>query len=323
MNKTMKQHLTTALKFGLAIGIILWLVYIGLLNLNQLGELLKGEFLFYGLSICFVGIVINTYRWLLLLRCQGFNTSFRSAFELTFLGLFFNLAMPGGVGGDLIKGYYVVQDNADRKMASAASIFVDRLLGLFSMVVMSLVALALNFHLMDGKDDLKTLAWAAFALFGLFSIFVVLALSNRSKNLFNKIFSALPGGKVFARLHEVFYGYRGHMKVLIMGFFLSFISQSCFVFFFVLVGHWMNVDIPLQAYFFVVPVGLVAMAAPISPAGIGVGQAAFLALFNMYLGYNSTVGPTAATANQIIMLLWGLFGSIFYFRRKKPQLTPA
>ena len=98
---------------------------------------------------------------------------------------------------------------------------------------------------------------------------------------------------------------------------------SGFVFFFAMVGQTLNVDIPLQAYFFVVPVGLVAMAAPISPAGIGVGQAAFLALFNMYLGYNSTVGPTAATANQIIMLMWGLFGSIFYFRRKKPQLTPA
>lgn len=319
----MKQHLATVLKCLLALGIITWLVRSGLLDLNQLGQLLKGPFLLYGLLLCLATILINCYRWLLLLRSQGFNTTFWGAVELSFIGLFFNLAMPGGVGGDLIKGYYVVQDHSERKMAAAASIFVDRLLGFFSMVVMSLIALALNFHLMDGREDLKTLAWGAFGLFGFFMVFMALALSNRSKNLFNKIFTVLPGGKIFAKLHEVFYGYRGHNKILVFGLLLSLLSQSLGVSFFILVGQSMNVEIPVQAYFFVVPVGMIAMAAPIAPAGIGVGQAAFLALFNMYLGYNSPVGPTAATANQIVMLMWGLFGSIFYFRRKRPQLTPA
>ena len=42
--------------------------------------------------------------------------------------------------------------------------------------------------------------------------------------------------------------------------------------------------IPISAYFFLVPVGTVVQALPISPAGIGVGQAAFFFLFNHYLG---------------------------------------
>ncbi len=323
MKSTMRNKIQGFLKFALAAGIITWLVRSGLLDLTQLMTLLKGNFLIYGLFICFVGLFVNNYRWYLLLRCQGFTTSIGDTLSLTFIGLFFNLAMPGGVGGDLVKGYYVVQDHPERKMAAAASIFVDRVIGFFSMVIMSLFALILNLHLMDGKEDLKHLAWGAVALFTLFAVFLAVALSNRSKNFFEKFFLVLPGGRIFARLHQVFYAYRGHLRILAVALGLSMISQACVVGFFIMVGQAMNVDIPVQAYFFVVPVGLIAMAAPIAPAGIGVGQAAFLALFNMYLGYNSPVGPTAATANQIVMLMWGLFGSIFYFRRKKPQLAES
>ena len=41
------------------------------------------------------------------------------------------------------------------------------------------------------------------------------------------------------------------------------------------------VEIPWSTFFLVVPLGLVATAIPISPAGIGVGQAAFFALFQL------------------------------------------
>jgi len=320
---SVRKQLSNIVKFLLAGAIIIWLVRSDLLDVEQLFKLLRGEFLVLGLAICFVGIFVNNYRWYLLLKCQGFKSTIPSTLSLTFIGLFFNLAMPGGVGGDLVKGYYVVQDNPSRRMASAASILVDRVIGFTSMVIMSLVALALNFHLMDGKEDLKKLAWGACVLFGAFAVFSAIALSNRFKNLFAKAFNVLPGGAFFLRLHEVFYSYRGHMGILIVCLLLSMISQACTVGFFIMVGQAMSVEIPVQAYFFVVPVGLIAMAAPISPAGIGVGQAAFLALFNMYLGYKSPVGPTAATANQIVMLMWGLFGSIFYFRRKKPRFSEA
>src|SRR5262249_39380733 len=154
----------TVLKFALAAGIIAWLIRGEMLDVTRLMNLLRGEFLLYGLGICLVMIVVNNYRWYLLLKCQGFHTSVPSTLSLTFIGLFFNLAMPGGVGGDLVKGYYVVQDNPGRKMASAASVFVDRFIGFIGMVIMSLVALMINLHLMDGREDLKKMGWAALAL---------------------------------------------------------------------------------------------------------------------------------------------------------------
>ncbi|MGE3973485.1 MAG: lysylphosphatidylglycerol synthase transmembrane domain-containing protein [Bdellovibrionales bacterium] len=315
----MKNNIITLVKVLVAAGLIAWLVKSGHLDFNQLMTIFTPTFLLLGYLVTLVNICINNFRWYILLRCQGFAVTYWSTLKLSFIGLFFNLAMPGGVGGDLVKGYYTTQDYPERKLASAASIFIDRLIGFFSMVVVSLVALAANYHLMDGKEDLRTLAIGAFALFLIFGLILALSFSGRSKNAFQSIFARLPGGKILQRLHEVFYEYRSHTGTLFLALILSVISQSIAVIFFILVGEAMGAAIPWQAYFFIVPVGLIAMAAPIAPAGIGVGQAAFLALFTMYLGYQSTIGPTAITANQIVMLSWGVFGSIFYFRRKRPD----
>ena len=187
------------------------------------------------------------------------------------------------------------------------------------MVIVSLIALGANYHLMDGREDLKVLAMGAVGLFVIFGLALALSFSGRSKDMFQSLFAKLPGGVFLQRLHEVFYSYRSHTGTLFLTLVLSIVSQTVAVSFFILVGEAMNANIPWQAYFFIVPVGLIAMAAPIAPAGIGVGQAAFLALFTMYLGYQSTIGPTAVTANQIVMLSWGVFGSVFYFRRKRPD----
>ena len=103
----------------------------------------------------------------------------------------------------------------------------------------------------------------------------------------------------------------------------SLTTQVFTISFFWLVGGALEPNgIPWGAYAFVVPLGLIAMAAPVAPAGIGVGQAAFLVLFNWYLGYRSQIGAASVTAYQIVQICWGLLGAYFYFRRRGPGTLP-
>ncbi|MNU01394.1 hypothetical protein D3C72_2447830 [compost metagenome] len=60
-----------------------------------------------------------------------------------------------------------------------------------------------------------------------------------------------------------------------------------------------------------------ATAIPISPAGVGVGQAAFYFLFNVYTGTETELGPTVITAYQVGMFVLSLWGAFFYLRRKE------
>lgn len=314
-----QKHLISALKVGVAAGLIYWLIQSGHLDFNQLLHLFQPGYLVVLYLMMVLNIALNNLRWYLLLIGQKFNVTFWSTFKLTFIGLFFNFAVPGGVGGDLAKGYYVVQDHPARRMAAAASILLDRLIGFFSMLCLSLFALFMNFHLIKIRPELASLSLATTGLFLAFIVLFATSFSNRLKNFSARIFERLPAGGKFQQLHETFYAYRKEPKVLFYALALSIVSQVFMIFFYMVVGNAMGEVIPWECYFFVVPIGAIIMAAPVAPAGIGVGQAAFLFLFNLYLGEKHLVGPTAVTANQIVMLSLGLLGAIPYFQRKKPK----
>ncbi|MNL45250.1 hypothetical protein D3C87_1678810 [compost metagenome] len=98
---------------------------------------------------------------------------------------------------------------------------------------------------------------------------------------------------------------------------LSLLSQTCAILFLFLAATAAGFqEAPLKTFFLVAPLGFMATAIPISPAGIGVGQAAFYFLFNLYIGKETEVGPTAITAYQVGSFLVSLAGAFFYLRRK-------
>src|SRR5690606_37539382 len=77
----------------------------------------------------------------LLLKSQGIIRTWKFVFSLTLIGNFFNFALPGGVGGDLVKGYYLIRDHQRDRMKSAASILLDRVLGFYVLFLLAFVAL--------------------------------------------------------------------------------------------------------------------------------------------------------------------------------------
>ena len=59
--------------------------------------------LLIGLPVALIGEVANIARWQILMRVQGMYMSWRRAIMLFFVGLFFNLFMPGYTGGDFAR----------------------------------------------------------------------------------------------------------------------------------------------------------------------------------------------------------------------------
>ncbi len=88
------------------------------------------------LGIFVIGQVIVGFRWWLLLRSQSVFIEFFAAVRLHFLGLFYNNYMPGSVGGDLIRAWYVTR-HTDKRFEAALSVFVDRAIGLLSTLIIA------------------------------------------------------------------------------------------------------------------------------------------------------------------------------------------
>jgi len=319
-----KNVTQTLLKVAFAAGLIYWMIHKGILDLSLFARLASPGLVVFVLLCVAVQVFINNYRWLLLMRGQSLKATFGYTMPLTFISMFFSFVMPGGVGGDVVKGYYVFQDHPHQKVSSAISIFMDRIIGFFVMIATAFIALFLNAQAVRDHNELKSVAVVVAFLFVGFIVFFTLALSRRlGKQVFQSrfghfIFETLPGGSKIRVIYDAVHSYRAHPGAFAAAIVLSFFGQLPPIALVYAVALAMNItSLSAAVYCFLVPVGLVVLALPISPAGIGVGQAAFYFLFRTYLGPENQLGPTAVTILQVSSFAWGLVGAYFYLIRKK------
>jgi glycosyltransferase 2 family protein len=319
--------LKTLFKVVFASALIYWMINKGVLDFGLIMGLASPALVSFCLFCVFLQIFVNNYRWVLLMRGQGIPSSIRHSLPLSYIGMFFNFVMPGGVGGDVIKGYYLLQDFPQQKYGGAVSVFMDRMIGMFIMIVTAFVAMFFNWSRVVESRELQSVALAVAAFFFAFIGFFTLALSRRMGRtvldtwLGELIFVKLPGGSKIRRIYDAVHAYRQHPKFFFWSCVLSLGNQILMVAFTVAIGWAMGVrDLPLETYFFLVPVGTVVTALPISPAGIGVGQAAFYFLFSLYLGKQNQLGTTSVTVMQVANFAFGIVGAFIYLARKKPEL---
>lgn len=79
------------------------------------------------------------WRWRTLLVANGFDTPYSRVLRLTWIGQFFGNFLPGSVGGDVAR-MVMAAGREDRKAGAAATVFLDRLMGLGAMAVMAAAA---------------------------------------------------------------------------------------------------------------------------------------------------------------------------------------
>lgn len=323
MLKSLRKNVSTIIKILIAVGLMYYMVHKGLFDIEAFKDLLNPFVIFVLLLITGINLVVSNYRWIVLLKSRGFDTSFKSTIPVYLIGIFFNYALPGSIGGDVVKAYYIAQDHIQRKVAAVTSVIVDRIVGLYAMVIMALVTLAMNGQMVFERTELRSIVWMTVVVFSLMSLFFAMVFSRRVRawKMFDEYLTKIPGGKPALKIYDAFHSYRQNKMALLMTFALSFVAQIFVVLFMYFIGVVLHENIGIDAYFFAVPTGLIIMAIPISVAGVGVGQMAFLYLFQIYTQQQSVIGQTAITAFQLALLIWGLLGAFFYLKRKRPVIS--
>lgn len=315
----MKKWLIPTLKLLFAATLIYVMVSRGFLDFSLLKPLLSPEWAIPLLLLTTIAIFLQCLRWQLLLSAAGLPLKVGQVFQFYLIGLFFNFALPGAVGGDVVKAFYVIKDFPKKKIEAITSVAVDRLLGLYAMFWMALVALVLNPQLVFERSEVFWVTALCITALILMTLLALLAFSEKFESwpLLKNLYQRLPLGGALQKVHQSLHKYRHHKTALFKAAALGFFGQLCLIAFMVAVGHAIGQgQLPLGVYFFAVPLGFVIQSVPLSPGGIGVGQVAFSVLFQIYLGDpENTVGQTVITAAQIAQVFLGLFGAYFYLTR--------
>ncbi len=267
-------------------------------------------------------MLIVAVRWWLLLRVQNIAVSLWETTRLTFLGMFFNYVVPGTVGGDLVKAYYVSK-HTQKKGAVLLSIFVDRMIGMVELVLMAGVMLAI---LLAAKMEtiermhkaIIPTAVAAVILIGGFAFIFWPGLRRRLH--LQKIYQRLPIAHHISSAGEATLVYRKKYSVLLQAVALTLAAHVCLIGAIALLGLALNIDAPVYSYFVYVPLIYIIGAIPISPGGVGLMEDLYVAFFSSALVGASPILVLALLA-RFIPVFWSLPGLAVALRGAKIPKT--
>lgn len=82
-----------------------------------------------------VTVSCQILRWYILVRALDLPFTLRNAFRLGMVGYFYNTLLPGSIGGDFLKAFFMWKEHPERKAAAVATVLVDRMLGLFGLLM--------------------------------------------------------------------------------------------------------------------------------------------------------------------------------------------
>src|SRR5262249_5132501 len=104
----------------------------------------------FALSVVCMGmtLLIGLLRWRMVLAVRGLHLSLARTTEISLVAHFFNSLLLGVTGGDLLKAYYAARETHHRKTEAVVTVVVDRLLGLFAMLLFACLMMIPNLSLL-------------------------------------------------------------------------------------------------------------------------------------------------------------------------------
>jgi uncharacterized protein (TIRG00374 family) len=253
---------------------------------------------------------LSSLRWKLLIP-QPVGT--RRLFSMYIVGSFFNICLPGLIGGDAVKAYYLSRElkqpssNADISIPSTgsmaiASVFMDRYIGLAALLFIGLTAFPAGFELLRKAS----MTWALPVIFAAFVATSVLLFRFR----FGERFKLLVG------VYDCFNYYFTKQHVLMKSFLYSIAIQFIGMLSVYVLARGMSLDVTLISLLVFLPMIILISMIPVSISGLGIREGAFV----FFLG-TTGVPPEKAMTLSILWFLSvvvaGLWGLIEYLRFKQ------
>ena len=324
MNKDKAKLLV---KTALGIALVYWVLHSKMVDFDALHSILTNPI---HLLVAFAFILFSTLlcslRWNLLANAQGLTLSYKDFFSLMMIGSFFNTFMPGSVGGDLIKAWYVAGKEPQRRTKAVISVIIDRILGLAVILLYAGITLMFYSEWISDKPQLHLLAYclwgftAACIIFGI--LFFIPAVWELP--LFVGVLNYLKKYDRLSKMVDAFVLYRHHRKTVFCSVALSAISVLGINLMYCYQGNALGIEMTTAQYFFIVPIALTASAIPLLPGGIGTGQVAFYTLF-LWIGIANPkqTGPTLCTLVQVYTILFNCLGAAFYLKYKRHPIEES
>ena len=296
------------LKILIATGVIIFLFASGRLNFAVIFNANKYPYyLFSGALCCTLAIVTPIFRWWILTRVQKLPLGAFDALRLTMIGYFFNMFIPGGAGGDVVRAAYTVRDCPERRAQALTIAFVDRGLGLHALLLLGVSIILIQPTLFSNYPDLKPWLLLIVGMLVIGTIAPLLLIWDRTNGFMMRLCGRVIGGA--DAWHEAMRLYHERPGMLLIAYFFSAGSAI----FNVLAIHFMMLAVgsmpTVSESMAIAPLVILANTLPLTPGGIGVAEGASAGLYAM-LGLAG--GANGMLLTRLFIVMHALLGLPFF-----------
>jgi glycosyltransferase 2 family protein len=319
----MKKLLRTSLRVLISASLLVYLL--SRIDLSQIGGVLAGVRVVWlvGALGVFIGVqILLAFRWAVLLRSRGVRLPLLRAIQLNLIGAFFNSFLPSTVGGDAVRGIHLAR-LGNKGADSAASIMIERVLGLAALAILGTVGCVLYYDLIRGTGAITAMV-VIWVLIG--GVVLVFYTSSVWQRLLRRFVRPRRGGRLKSftsklnALHDSAVGFRSSPGTLLAGLGLSlvakFISAALLAF---LIASAIDVNIRIGYFIVFGPIKQCILMVPISVQGIGVREAASV-FFYTQAGMTEAQALSFGLLGYALMLFFSGIGGLVYALSAMPTL---
>jgi len=304
-------------KLGNIIRVLISFVFLGALIFilkDKLPEVLReiknanrAYFISALLLFLFPMMMLLAYRVKPIFKVQKIKLSFFYLYFLRYIGFFFNNFLPSAVGGDLASAY-LVSRKTGRGIESFTAIFIDRLVGFFTIFLFAFAA----FFFMQKEINLPYIGPLIIGIIIFMVVLPFFLFSRRVARPFQILVKWLPK-PVFEKLKTIYhaiYQYRRHPFTLINVTICSLLFQALGIFVNYLLGQSVGIELPLFKYFLLIPLVWLISMIP-SLGGLGVREGGYVVLFASF-GAGSDKAFALSILFYSLTVCASIIGSICY-----------
>jgi uncharacterized protein (TIRG00374 family) len=259
-------------------------------------------------------------------------------YRIYLIGMFWNLWMPTSIGGDAMRAYLAAKRTGNLPLA-ASSILVERLTGFISLMAIGAAGLLLRIKAEAQSSDAGShQAWSTLALaVGLLVVFCALLFVARqlAYNLEAKLHSqstladaaTSPTGwqnkiaRLWIKMHRALdiYLLPSTRGALLAALLMSVVFQSVQIMLNIWLARAVGLELPLETFLWLMPSLAIAAMLPLGIGGLGVREAAAVALLGGSLAtHHASPGTIIAWSLLWQATLWlsALPGAIAHALRR-------
>ena len=230
-------------------------------------------------TVLWIAHYVCIFRWRMLMRPLMPVLSRGRLFGIYCIGLFFNLALPTVVGGDVVKMYYAGKPSRQYARSFAAT-FLDRDAGMLAMMLIACAAVTV----LPGRYPRHSRIAGGLGRLRHFSVHQrgdIYPLASSVGNQFSSHISRLS--KLAAKIDAISSAFQvmgREWHILAASLAISFINQLLVISVTWIMSEGLSLQVPFLYFLVFVPIITLISMIPVSLNGMGLREYAFMSLFS-------------------------------------------